>query len=183
MFNLKFRTRKVQKPKILLICDVSGSMARYAGFVLQFIYGLSSIIEEIESFIFSEGVERVTGEFGPGRPFETTMADIINRSEDWGRGTDLKKALETVIRDYGRLITGETFVIIVSDTKTLHSEKAAAILKNMKKRVKDILWLNTLPRRLWNDTGTVSLFKRYSRMFECNTLAHLDKIMRTQMLK
>ncbi|PKM81566.1 MAG: hypothetical protein CVU89_08715 [Firmicutes bacterium HGW-Firmicutes-14] len=183
MFNLQYRTRKVQKPRILLICDVSGSMARYAAFVLQFMYGLSSVIEGIESFIFSEGVERVTGEFGQNRPFETAMADIINRSEDWGRGTDLKRALDVITRDYGRLITGDTFVIIVSDTKTLHSEKAAAILKNMRRKVKDILWLNTLPGRLWNDTGTVSLFKRHSRMFECNTLAHLDKIMRTQMLK
>jgi len=72
---------------------------------------------------------------------------------------------------------------VVSDTKTLNAEKAAYRLSVLKKKVKDIVWLNTLPRRMWPDTPSVSVFGRYCRMFECNTLAHLDKIMRTQMLK
>ncbi len=183
MFRLKYKTKKVQKPKILLICDVSGSMARYAGFVLQFIFGLSSVTEDIETFIFSEDVERITGEIDKSQSFEKTMAEIINRSEGWGRGTDFYKALAVIAEKHKGLLNKDTFVLIVSDTKTLNAEKAAAGLKDMKRKVKDIIWLNTLPKKVWADTATVSLFRRYCRMFECNTLAHLDKIMRTQMLK
>lgn len=183
MFNLKYKTRKVQKPQILMICDVSGSMAKYAGFVLQFMYGLSSVTEEIESFIFSEEMERVTGEFDKNRPFAEVMAEIINKNEGWGRGTDFFKALSEINEHYGTLLNRETFVIIVSDTRTMNVEKAAKQLNAMKKRVKDIVWLNTLPRKLWADTVSVAVFARHCRMFECNTLAHLDKIMRTQMLK
>ncbi len=51
IFNLKYKQKRIQKPNILLICDVSGSMARYATFVIQFIYGLSSVIRQIESLI------------------------------------------------------------------------------------------------------------------------------------
>ena len=183
MFRLKYRSRKVQKPKILLICDVSGSMAKYAGFVLQFMFGLSTAVEEIESFIFSEDVENITGKFEQKRPFAEMMTEIINLSESWGKGTDFGKALAVISEKHGDILHKQTFVIVVSDTKTLNAEKAAYRLSVLKKKVKDIVWLNTLPRRMWPDTPSVSVFGRYCRMFECNTLAHLDKIMRTQMLK
>jgi len=183
MFKLKYKTKKVQKPKILVICDVSGSMARYAGFVLQFIYGLSTVTENIETFIFSENADRITGEVDKSQAFEKTMAEIINRSEGWGRGTDFSKALTVISEHHKQLLTKDTFVIILSDTKTLNAERAATQLREIKKKVKDIIWLNTLPKRVWSETPTVSLFRRHCRMFECNTLAHLDKIMRTQMLK
>ncbi len=183
MFRLKYRTKKVQKPKILLICDVSGSMAKYAGFVLQFMYGLSTAVEEIDSFVFSEDVENISGRFDKKRPFAEIMTEIINRSESWGKGTDFGKALAVIEEKHGDLLNKQTFVIVVSDTKTLHAERAAYRVGLLKKRVKDIIWLNTLPRRMWPDTPSVAFFGRYCRMFECNTLAHLDKIMRTQMLK
>lgn len=183
MFNLKYKTKKIQKPQLLLICDVSGSMARYAGFVLQFMYGLTSATEEIESFIFSENVERVTDEFIKSRSFEITMAEIINLSESWGRGTDFEKALTVIAQEHKGLLNKETFVIVVSDTKTLNVDKATGRLKDLHKKVKDIIWLNTLPAQIWSATPSVASFRRHSRMFECNTLAHLDKIMRTQMLK
>lgn len=183
MFTLKYKTKKIEKPRILLICDVSGSMARYAGFVLQFMFGLSGAIQEIESFIFSEGVERITGEFARTQPFETTMSEIINRSESWGRGTDFNKALEVIAGDYKSLLSKETFIIIVSDTKTLNVDKSAKKLYDIRKKVKDIIWLNTLPQKVWSLTPSVSAFNKHARMFECNTLAHLDRIMRSQMLK
>lgn len=183
MFSLRYKTKKVEKPRILLVCDVSGSMARYAGFVLQFMFGLSSAIQEIESFIFSEDVERITGEFARAQPFEKTMSEIINRSEGWGRGTDFDKALDVITRDYKHLLNKETFIIIVSDTKTLNVDKAAQKLRDIRKKAKDVIWLNTLPKRVWSSTPSVSAFNRHVRMFECNTLAHLDTIMRSQMLK
>jgi len=183
MFSLKYRTKKIQKPRLLLICDVSGSMAKYAGFVLQFMYGLTSATEEIESFIFSEKVKLITEEFAKSKPFEEIMSEIINRSSDWGKGTDFNEALRVISQEHKKLLLKDTFVIIVSDTKTLNVDKAAGRLQEIRKRVKDIVWLNTLPKKLWQDTKSVMVFRRHCRMFECNTLSHLDKIMRTEMLK
>lgn len=182
LFNLKYRTKKVQKPKIMLICDVSGSMAKYAGFVLQFIYGLSSAVEEIESFIFSEDLARVTPYFEKNLSFDAVMPEIINKSKDWGKGTDFGKALDIILGKYKPLLKKDTFIIIVSDTKTLTPEKASPKLGLLQKLTREVVWLNTMPRKFWADTRSVALFRKYSRMFECNTLAHLDKIMRTEML-
>lgn len=182
LFNLKYRTKKIQKPKIMLICDVSGSMAKYAGFVLQFIYGLSSAVEEIESFIFSEGLERVTTYFEKSLSFDAVMPEIINKSTDWGKGTDFGRALDSILGNFKAMLKKDTFVIIVSDTKTITPEKAAQKLALVQKLVKEVVWLNILPKRSWADIKSVVLLRKHSRMFECNTLAHLDKIMRTEML-
>ncbi len=183
MFNLKFQTKKINKPRLLLICDVSGSMAKYASFMLQFMHGLVSVTEEIESFIFSEKVKLITKEFLNPQPFEQTMTDIINLSDDWGKGTDFNEALRVINEEYKELITKDTFVIILSDTKTLNAEMAATRLMDMKKRVKDIIWLNTLSKKVWPGTRSVITFWRHCRMLECSTLSHLDKIMRTEMMK
>lgn len=182
LFNLKYRTKKIQKPKIILLCDVSGSMAKYAGFVLQFIYGLSGAVEEIESFIFSEDLAQVTSYFDKDLPFDATMAEIINQSKDWGKGTDFGKALDGILGKYKSLLKKDTFVIIVSDTKTVNPEKAVPKLALAQKLAKEVVWLNTLPKKHWADTKSVALFRKHCRMFECNTLAHLDKILRTEML-
>lgn len=181
LFQLKHKTNRIEKPKVLLLSDVSGSMAKYCSFVLQFIYGLASVIDEIETFIFSEGIEQITCYFDRGCDFEETMADIINKSQEWGKGTDLDKALAAIMQKHKKLLSKDTFVIIVSDTRTLSVGKAAQRLAELKKQVRDIVWLNTLHKKDWPAAKGVTVFKRHSRMFECNTLAHLEKIMRTQL--
>lgn len=182
LLELKYRTRKVQKPRLVLICDVSASMARYAVFVIQFIYGLSSVIRNIESFIFSEDLERVTPYFKNGGDFAGTMASLMSQSGQWGRATNLHTALTTFLANYQRLLSPDVFVIIVSDTKTLEADQAARDLAEIRSRVRDIIWLNTLPRKEWKDLPATAEFQKYCRMFECYTLAHLNKVLRGQML-
>ncbi|HHW28102.1 MAG TPA: VWA domain-containing protein [Syntrophomonadaceae bacterium] len=182
IFKLRYKQKRIQKPKILLICDVSGSMSRYASFVIQFIYGLSAVIKKIESFIFAEELEYVTPFFANKESFEDTMVRLIGKSRIWGKGTNLGAALNTLREQYPLMLTSNTVVIIVSDTKTLEIERAEEELNKLKRLVKDIIWLNTLPQEEWQDLPSVMKFKRYSQMYECYTLAHLEKIVRKQFL-
>ena len=59
-FKLKYKGCRIKKPRLLLLCDVSGSMIRYSSFVLQFIYSLNAVVQRIERFVFAENLERVT---------------------------------------------------------------------------------------------------------------------------
>lgn len=182
IFKLKYKQKKIQKPKILLICDVSGSMARYAAFVIQFIYGLSTAVKHIESFIFAEELEYVTPFFRQLHPFEETMVKLIGKSRIWGKGTNFASSLNTLRVYYPLLLTSHTVVIIVSDTKTLELERAEKELILLKTFVKDVIWLNTLPQNEWKDLRSAVTFRQYCQMFECYTLAHLEKIIRKQFL-
>ena len=195
LFDLRFRERKVSRPRLLLICDVSGSMARYTAFILEFIFGLRQAVRGVEAFIFSEELERVT-EFvarpGPSAPparraaarqvDEGSLAgaarQVVEGSRVWGKGTDLGAALDALLAEHSRRLTRDTVVIIVSDTKTLGADKAARILARLKPKVREILWLNTLPRVDWAEHRTVALFGRTVNMHECYTLAHLERVIR-----
>lgn len=184
LFDLRFRERKVTRPRLLLICDVSGSMARYTAFILEFIFGLGAAVRGVETFVFSEQLERVTERVAAGRGgapvsrFAATAEQVVAESQVWGKGTDLGTALETLLAEHERVLTRDTVVIIVSDTKTLGADKAAEILARLRPRLREILWLNTLPREEWPEQRTVALFARTASMRECNTLAHLERVIR-----
>ncbi|MHB1419462.1 MAG: vWA domain-containing protein [Bacillota bacterium] len=178
---LKYKTKKIQKPKILLVCDVSGSMTRYSGFIMHFIFGLSTVVTNIESFVFAEDLERVTQYFDRRSSFEETMEKVLAKSAVWGEGTNFDNSLKTLENQHRHLITGQTVMIVVSDTKTLAAEQAAARLGNLRKGVREIIWLNTLAGIEWPRHKTVDIFARQCRMFQCNTLADLERVMHKEL--
>jgi uncharacterized protein with von Willebrand factor type A (vWA) domain len=153
-------------------------MARYATFVLQFAYGLASVAHSIESFVFSEDVERVTPYFKGMVNFEQTMTDILNESLVWGKGTNLGESLKHLWHRFPEVFASDTVVIIVSDAKTVAIEKAEFYLAKIAGKVKGIIWLNTLPKGEWKALRQVQQLSRNCRMYECYTLAHLEKVMR-----
>ncbi len=181
--KLCYRSRRRHRPRLLLICDVSASMARYARFVLQFIYGLSSAVPNIESFVFSEDLERITPYFRRGDGFVPIMTELVNASRQWGRTTDFNAALKTFHRHWRHLLTTDTLLIIVSDTKTITPQEAARELADLRERVREIIWLNPVPRNQWLHLPGVYAFTPYVRMFECYSLHHLEAILHRQMLK
>ncbi len=181
MFSLSYKTKKVQKPKLLLICDVSGSMALYTSFILQFIFGLAGVVRDLEGFIFAEDLERITPYFARGRSFESVMDRITGASRQWGKGTNLGVALNTFFKKYETKVTPNTIGIIVSDAKTIGAKPAAELVARLRHKVKDLLWLNTIPKKDWPQIKTVGLFAQDSRMMECYTLAHLEKILKSML--
>jgi uncharacterized protein with von Willebrand factor type A (vWA) domain len=157
-------------------------MIRYSSFVLQFIYSLNAVVQRIESFVFAENLERVTPYFQQGQDFERTMTAVVRESGQWGGGTSLHSALKTLMLRYGDELTGSTTVIIVSDTRTIHHREAALELEKLRGKVKEIIWLNTLPRQEWSSYSTVAAFQRSAAMFPCNTLADLEQVMSRKFL-
>jgi uncharacterized protein with von Willebrand factor type A (vWA) domain len=84
-------------------------------------------------------------------------------------------------KDYPGLFRNSTVLIILSDTKSLEAHLAAEELKKIRQKIKEIIWLNPLPGREWSKYHTVELFKRYSTMWECSSLAHLAAALRQQL--
>ncbi|MBS4007990.1 MAG: VWA domain-containing protein [Clostridium sp.] len=182
LFRLRYRSRRIQKPRLVLLCDVSGSMARYANFVLQFIYGINDVVGQIESFIFSEDLERVTDYFQHVDDFKLTMLEVINRSKEWGRGTNLAAALKSLRLKYPDHLNGDSILLIVSDTKTLALDETLQELAQIKRIVKDVVLLNTLPRSDWQNSKSVGRFESVLRMYPCNTLSDLENVIRQKII-
>ena len=180
--KLAYRSRRINRPRLVVFCDVSASMVQYARFVIQFVYGLTHVVKDIETFIFSEDLERITPYFKGGGGFANTMSIIMKDSNQWGKTTNLNTALFALDDQFGHLLSPDTYVLMVSDTKTQQSEQAARRVSNLRPRVKDIIWLNPLPGEDWQKTFTVALFYGHSRMFECGTVSQLDRVLRKHLI-
>jgi len=182
MVKLHYKSKKVTKPQLILLCDVSGSMSKYTKFILQFSLGLARAINSMETFLFAERLERTTPWFQKGVSFEEIMSMLGEGRQVWGQGTDLSQSLQQLENEHRFLLKNNTILIIVSDTKTVAALKAAGKLSSIQKRVKQILWLNTLPQVTWDKHPSVAAFQPYCKMFECNTIMDLERIISRQLL-
>ncbi len=174
----RYRSRHMGRPKFVLLCDLSGSMLKYTEFVLQFVYGLSSVVSGIETYAFGEGLVRLTEKIRSGQSFQDMVQEALPAARgEWGGGTNLANALETLMREGAQVLSRRTVFIILSDSQTLEGERAARYLENIRRRVREILWLNTLPSRRWTEVHAIELFSPHCRMYECYTLGHLTHIL------
>ena len=176
-----YRSRRRGRSKIVLLCDISGSMLKYTEFIWQFIYGLSSVVSGIKTFAFGEVLIPLTEKFKKGQRFEVMIKEALAVSgKEWGGGTNLATALETLRSKFPDTLSKQTLLLIVSDAQTLEGEKAAALLSGIHGQVRQVLWLNTLPERRWIETPYVKAFLPSCVMYECFTLGHLTKILNKQ---
>jgi len=180
--DLKFRQKRIRKPDLLLLCDVSGSMSRYATFTILFIAGLRSVVRKIQLFLFSEDLEKINITRNIGSDIEEFTHQLQRESKIWGEGTNLNRALARLLGEHPMAVGNNTVVIIISDTKTLYPQKTAKKLKRLSEKVKEIVWLNPMPREQWPKHQSVKIFQRHSKMYLCNTLAQMEAVFKHKLL-
>ncbi|SPF45678.1 VWA domain containing CoxE-like family protein [Candidatus Desulfosporosinus infrequens] len=177
----RYRSRRRGRPRIVLLCDISGSMLKYTEFIWQFVYGLSNVVSGIKTFAFGESLIPLTGKLKKGQTFEAMVKEaLLVTGKEWGGGTNLAIVLDTLQKMFPDSLSKQTLLLIVSDAQTLEGERAAALLSGINRRVRQILWLNTLPERRWLETSYVKAFLPSCQMYECYTLGHLAQILSKQ---
>jgi uncharacterized protein with von Willebrand factor type A (vWA) domain len=143
MIDLRYRRRKKRKVRLVLLCDVSGSMDLYSRFLLQFLYALHHVFAQVETFTFSVRLTRVT-DYLRARSYR----DVLRRLRDvadWSGGTRIGESLEELNRVWGHLVDRRTIVIILSDGwDTGDPDRLARELLRIKRRAGRVIWLNPL---------------------------------------
>lgn len=182
MFRLSYKSKRIAKPQLLLICDVSGSMNPYVSFTMQFILGLVSVTSKIETFLFAEHLKRTTSWFEKGIGLEDMLDMVSGGRKSIGNGTDLYQSLKELWQHHRPLLQKNTIAIILSDTKTMNSKEAALELARIREQVREIVWLNTLPSDSWDKHPTVAVFQPFCQMYQCNTIKDLEEIISRQLL-
>jgi uncharacterized protein len=143
--ELARKQRKIRKPRIALICDVSRSMDTYSRFLLQFIYALQNTLGRVESFVFSTRLTRVTDYFR-NHDIYRALELIADEVPDWSGGTRIGESLRTFNDDWAlRVLTSHTIVLLMSDG--LDTGDASLLEEQMEKieqRAGKVIWLNPL---------------------------------------
>jgi uncharacterized protein with von Willebrand factor type A (vWA) domain len=175
----KFKYPRPAKPEIVVIADISGSVAAFARFTLQFVYAISSQFSKVRSFVFIDGIDEVTGYF---EGVEDVMEAVhrINTEADviWVDGhSDYGHAFETFWNKWGKEITKKSSVILLGDARNNYHASQAWVVKEIEKRARHVFWLNPEPKAYW-DTGD-SIVSEYGAhcdgVFECRNLKQLER--------
>ena len=143
IIELRYRQRKRRKVRLVLLCDVSGSMDLYSRFLLQFLFALQHVFARVETFTFSVHLSRVTDHLR-ARSYRQVLRRL-QELRDWSGGTRIGESLAEFNRYWSHLVDRRTIVILLSDGwDTGDPEVLATELLRIKRRAGRVIWLNPL---------------------------------------
>src|SRR5664279_732525 len=153
----KFRYPRPSKPEIVVIADISGSVASFARFTLHLVHAISSQFSKVRSFVFIDGIDEVSRFFdGADDPSEAvhrinTEADVI-----WVDGhSDYGHAFTVFWERWGEEITPRTSVLLLGDARNNYHASQAWVVKELRARARHVYWLNPEPRAYWNSGDSI----------------------------
>jgi uncharacterized protein with von Willebrand factor type A (vWA) domain len=175
----QFRHPRPHRPEVWLLCDISGSMATFSRFTLQFTHAMATHFSKLRSFAFVDTIDEVTDFFGAGVDFGSALQRVTTEAEVvWLDGhSDYGNSLETFNTRYGRQLTPRTTVIITGDARNNYRPPRDKVLGDIAASARAVVWLNPEPRAYW-DTGD-SAMSHYAThctsVHEVRTLRQLEE--------
>lgn len=165
-FTLHWRQKKRQRPSLVVLCDVSGSVAKYVHFLLLLLYALHDTIPRLHAFAFSNRLEDV-GHLFDEMGFEAAMSHILKTV---GMGsTSYGQALSDLKTQHWRKIDRHTTLIILGDGRSNYGDPRIDIFKEAAARAKRTIWLCPERESLWGSGDSeMDRYKAY-----CASLTHV----------
>jgi uncharacterized protein with von Willebrand factor type A (vWA) domain len=172
-----FRKPRPSKPELVVLADISGSVATFAGFTLQFVYALRQEFATVRCFVFVDGVDEVTDLIAESRD----IAEVTSRINQEGRGvwldgrSDYGHALEAFWEGWGRTLSRRSTVVVLGDARTNYQPPRDHVLAAVRKQTARLFWLNPETAVAW-DSGD-SVIGQYAphcdAVFECRNVRQL----------
>ena len=172
------KPKRPHRTELVVLCDVSGSVANFAQFTLLLVYALRDQFEKVRAFTFIDHVHEVTHHFRPGADVVDVMADLAASTSHaalWGR-TNYGRSFTKFVEEHSDALGPKASLLILGDARSNYSDLALDKLTEMERNSRHAWWLNPEHRRHW-DTGD-SVAGRYADvvpMVECRNLTQLGE--------
>ena len=174
-FEIEWKIKKVDKPSIVAICDVSKSVAAAAQFLLTFLYSLNDVVDHLDAYAFSGRlipVNAILDDNGVEGAILKVLQTIGFQQTDYG------KALEDFVENHIGRVDRHTTVIILGDGRSNFADPRLDLMHLIQQRARAVIWLNPEPESYWGQGDSVMY--RYARFThvakQCNTLGQLERI-------
>jgi len=174
-FITVWKQKRIEKPRVMVLCDVSGSVAAMSGFLLMFLYALNEALSDIRSFAFAGSLIEVS-DILEKEPVEQAISRIMQTigygSSNYGNSfADFEDG-------WMPFVNNKTTVIILGDGRGNRTDPRTDVVGRLSQRCKRIIWLNPEYRSAWG-TGDSDMY-RYAPFCNlvtvCNTLRHLERV-------
>ena len=174
----RFRNPRPNKPELIVVADISGSVAAFARFTLHLVYALQNQFSKVRSFVFIDGLDEVTHMFQDEEDI-TNAVHRVNTEADvvWVDGhSDYGHAFGVFWENFGSEINSKSTVMFLGDARNNYHATNAWVIKETAKKARSVFWLNPEPKSYW-DTGD-SVITEYAThtdgVFECRNLRQLE---------
>ena len=168
--RLSFKRKAKRRKKLVILCDVSGSMMQFSEFALRFIQSMNQTSDSSRVFLFSEDLVEANA-------FSLQNMDLfrsyVRDSGLYGRGTDLGTALERLCSMQLSVLGPSATLLILSDTKTIDLPRAVKWLMEAKRMAGRVVWMNPIPENKWPYLRSVQTVLQLCQMIPCSTLSAL----------
>ncbi len=174
-FVTVWKQKRIEKPRVMVLCDVSGSVAAMSGFLLMFLYALNEALSDIRSYAFAGSLIEVS-DILEKKPVEQAISEIMQTigygSSNYGNSfADFEDG-------WMRFVNNKTTVIILGDGRGNRTDPRTDVIGRLSQRSKRIIWLNPEYKSAWG-TGDSDMF-RYAPFCNlvtvCNTLRQLERV-------
>ncbi len=148
-FKIRFDRRKRVKPQVVVLCDVSDSVRNVSRFMLQFVYSLQDLYSKVRSFIFVSDIGEITKLFEENEIHQALDQAIRGNVINVYAHSDFGRAFKMFHREHLASITRHTTVIVLGDARNNYNLPHEWVLKEIRQRAKQLIWLNPENRMTW----------------------------------
>lgn len=172
------KPKRPHRTELVVLCDVSGSVANFAQFTLLLVFALRDQFQKVRAFTFIDHVHEVTHHFRPGADVAEVMTDLAASTSHaalWGR-TNYGRAFTKFAEEHADALGPKSSLLVLGDARSNYSDLQLGTLKELVATTRHAWWLNPEHRRHW-DTGD-SAARAYGQivpMAECRNLTQLGE--------
>jgi len=178
-FRAVRRDQRRDRPRLVLLCDVSDSVRRAARFMLEFMYAIGELFERTRSFVFVSEIGEVTRLFDQepvGTAVLRAAESVVNVRENSSYG----HAFRAFEKRYIEAVDRRTTVIILGDGRTNYQSNGAEVVRRIRSRAKSVFWLCPEPRPNWGigDSAMPAYAEAVTQVLEAASARDLERAAR-----
>ncbi len=170
------RPKRPHRTELVVLCDVSGSVANFAQFTLLLVFALRDQFQKVRAFTFIDHIHEVTHHFRPGADVVDVMSDLAASTAHaalWGR-TNYGRAFTKFAEEYGDALGPKSSLLVLGDARSNYSDLAEGTLKELAGAARHSWWLNPEHRRHWGTGDSAApTYSEIVPMVECRNLTQL----------
>ena len=175
--QLVFRSRRPERPEIVVLCDVSDSVRTTSRLLLQFVYTLQELYARVRSFVFVSDVGEITRHLKGANVSEAVDLDLAAQVINLSANSNYGHALSTFVRQFGASVTRRTTVLVLGDGRGNYNPPQAWALDDLRRKAKRVLWICPEDKSAWGfgDSEMPVYAARCDRVAVVRSLAELSR--------
>jgi len=176
-FKIFYKDRKIDRPQLVVMCDVSGSVNQYTRFMLLLTHTLQSLFSKVRTFAFISNLVEITPLFMEMDP-ERAINSIFNDTEfTYGWGSNYGRSFDMFMENHSDSLNRKTTVLVLGDARNNNQDPGLGSFIRMSEKSRNIFWLNPEKKHLWNWNDSIAaVYQPHCReMKEVNNFLDLSE--------